>query len=149
MAKKAKSAIKKKKKTKAAHQQSRKEIERVLSGPLRRPPARLKQETLPGVPVRSATLDRICASLYDVRMQLSDLKGQDAGLVAQAVRTMQSEQIRLHRAHHIELTLKAGDVRVFARLIKADGSAEELPETDIDNDAREADSTAEPSDVPV
>lgn len=149
MAKKAKGAPHKKVAAKkGGRKQSRKQVERVLSGPMRRPPARPKQSTLPGVVARSPRLDRICASLHDIREQMSDLKGQDAGLISQACRVMQDEKVHLHRAHHIELSLKNGDAKVFARLIKADASSEEEPaDTDLDN-GEEATTTASEADVP-
>lgn len=104
--------------------QSRKDVDRVLSGKLRQP----QTPRLPGLKGMAASkkLDEICGSLHESREQKNELVELEAGLLSNALAQMKKEDRMLYRAHGVELIRKQGDEKISMKLTKAQGTVDEI-----------------------
>lgn len=126
MAKKPKRATVRTKKAKSTPKkrgQSRKDVDRVLSGKLRKP----QPQRLPGLKGMAASkkLDEICGSLHESREQKNELVELESGLLSNALAQMKKENRMLYRAHGVELIRKQGDEKISMKLTKAQGTVDE------------------------
>lgn len=142
--KKAAHSAPKRGKTKAPKKQSRKTVDKVLSGPVRRtpvPPKRLKTPALPGMEDKSKLSKKlldIMDSMSDHMHTINESNITLKGLVNNAMQQMKRDTVMVAKAHGIELVRVPGDEKLRKKLLDASTvAAEEDSETagedDLDN----------------
>lgn len=143
MAKKSKARKEPKRgKAKATKKQSRKEVERVLSGPVRRrttpvPPKRPKTPALPGMEDKSKLSKKmldIMDSMADQMHVINEANVTIKGLNNNALSQMKRDGVVVAKAHGIELVRVPGEEKLRKRLLNA-GSADTDEDTTHDTDS--------------
>ena len=108
---------------KAKRRQTRAQVERVLTGPVRKKNGP-RSQTLPGMEqVRRGALDNICEGIHDCRQQKNAALVEEGRLDVSALQFMVREQIVVYRHAGIELARIPGAEKLRVRVTKETGDA--------------------------
>lgn len=104
--------------------QSRKEVEKALSGPVRRKPAGPRSQALPGMGrVRDVKLDNLCESIGEARDKMNTAKVDERSDVQAALKRMQSRNLNVYRHSKVELSRVPGGEKLRVRVVKEESDA--------------------------
>lgn len=117
--------------------QSRKEVEKTLSGPVRKKAAGPRSQTLPGMArVRDAMLDKLCEEAGEGLDEQASGKVKTAAARQNALKRMELKRLSVYRHARVEFAYSPGSASVRMRKVKEDGDVAVTAEGtgDVDHD---------------
>ena len=104
----------------ATRKQSRKAVDKVLSGEIKSP----RSQPLPGMEqVRAVALDRLCEGIGECRDQINTARQEETGLIQSALQTMVKKNLTVYKHAGIELARVPGAEKLRVRVVKEQGDA--------------------------